>query len=57
MRSHSGKQVDKRAESESEFFVARVALQGSLVHALADCCKSEEAKCQVIVQIEIDLLS
>ena len=57
MISHSGKQVDKRAESESEFFVARVALQGSLVHTLADCSKSKEAKCQVVVQIKIDLLS
>ena len=49
--------MDKRAESKSEFFVARVALKGSLVHALADCCKSEEAESQVVVEIEVDLLS
>ena len=48
--------MDERAESKSEFFVARVSLQCSLVHALADCCKSEEAESQIVVEIEIDLL-
>ena len=56
MSSHSGEQVDERAESKSEFFVARVSLQCSLVHALADCCKSEEAESQIVVEIKIDLL-